>query len=112
MNRNFTIISIIVFFTLSIINAETDKQKNESKYPKVSIHAQDTHLPSILAILAEESGYNIVTGPNVVKTVTHENVTMESLGGAKTHAEKSGVAHFIYENEKKYKESKEKIEDI
>ena len=65
MNRNFKIISIIVFFTVSIINAEPDKQNNESKYPKVSIHAQDTHLPSILAILAEESGYNIVTGPNV-----------------------------------------------
>jgi len=65
MNRNFKIISMIVFFSVSIINADTDKQKNESKYPKVSIHAQDTHLPSILAILAEESGYNIVTGPNV-----------------------------------------------
>ena len=33
--------------------------------PLVSIHAEDTHLPSILAILASESGYNIVTGPNV-----------------------------------------------
>ena len=65
MNRNFKIISIIVFFTVSIINADPDEQNNESKYPKVSIHAQDTHLPSILAILAEESGFNIVTGPNV-----------------------------------------------
>lgn len=35
-----------------------------------------------------------VTGPNVVKTVTHENVTFDELGGAKTHAQKSGVAHF------------------
>ena len=35
-----------------------------------------------------------VTGPNVVKTVTHEDVTMEELGGAATHAAKSGVAHF------------------
>jgi propionyl-CoA carboxylase beta chain len=40
-----------------------------------------------------------VTGPNVVKTVTHEDVTFEDLGGAETHATKSGVAHFIYENE-------------
>ena len=40
-----------------------------------------------------------VTGPNVVKTVTHEDVSMESLGGADTHAEKSGVAHFAYDNE-------------
>jgi len=40
-----------------------------------------------------------VTGPNVVKTVTHEDVSMESLGGADTHAEKSGVAHFSCDNE-------------
>jgi propionyl-CoA carboxylase beta chain len=40
-----------------------------------------------------------VTGPNVVKTVTHENVTAEELGGAHTHASKSGVAHFSCENE-------------
>ena len=40
-----------------------------------------------------------VTGPNVVKTVTHEEVTMEDLGGADTHAEKSGVAHFSCDNE-------------
>ena len=40
-----------------------------------------------------------VTGPNVVKTVTHEEVSMEDLGGADTHAKKSGVAHFSYENE-------------
>jgi propionyl-CoA carboxylase beta chain len=40
-----------------------------------------------------------VTGPNVVKTVTHEDVSFEELGGAETHASKSGVAHFIFENE-------------
>jgi len=40
-----------------------------------------------------------VTGPNVVKTVTHENVSFEDLGGALTHATKSGVAHFACENE-------------
>jgi len=40
-----------------------------------------------------------VTGPNVVKTVTHEQVTSEELGGAMTHASKSGVAHFACENE-------------
>ena len=40
-----------------------------------------------------------VTGPNVVKTVTHEDVSMEELGGAETHSSKSGVAHFAYENE-------------
>jgi len=40
-----------------------------------------------------------VTGPNVVKTVTHEDVSFEDLGGAITHATKSGVAHFASENE-------------
>ncbi len=40
-----------------------------------------------------------VTGPNVVKTVTHEDVTSEELGGAQAHASKSGVTHFTYANE-------------
>lgn len=40
-----------------------------------------------------------VTGPNVVKAVTHEEVTLEELGGAETHASKSGVAHFIADSE-------------
>jgi propionyl-CoA carboxylase beta chain len=40
------------------------------------------------------TSYMFVTGPNVVKTVTHEEVTMEELGGANTHASKSGIAHF------------------
>ncbi len=43
--------------------------------------------------------YMFVTGPNVVKTVTHEEVSFEDLGGAETHATKSGVAHFIAEDE-------------
>jgi propionyl-CoA carboxylase beta chain len=45
------------------------------------------------------SSYMFVTGPNVVKTVTHEDVTMEKLGGADTHASVSGVAHFVHESE-------------
>lgn len=45
------------------------------------------------------TSYMFVTGPNVVKTVTHEEVTFEELGGADTHAAKSGVAHFACENE-------------
>ncbi len=43
--------------------------------------------------------YMFVTGPNVVKTVTHEEVDFESLGGADVHAEKSGVAHFVHDSE-------------
>src|SRR5213592_3323172 len=45
------------------------------------------------------TSYMFVTGPNVVKTVTHEDVTMEELGGADTHAGTSGVAHFVHESE-------------
>src|SRR5213082_3417262 len=45
------------------------------------------------------TSYMFVTGPNVVKTVTHEDVTMEELGGADTHAAKSGVAHFACDSE-------------
>ena len=45
------------------------------------------------------SSYMFVTGPNVVKTVTHEDVTMEELGGADTHAAKSGVAHRAFDSE-------------
>ncbi len=44
-------------------------------------------------IMVEETSYMFVTGPNVVKTVTNEEVTSEELGGASTHASKSGVAH-------------------
>lgn len=44
-------------------------------------------------IMVEQTSYMFVTGPNVVKTVTNEEVTSEELGGASTHATKSGVAH-------------------
>jgi len=49
--------------------------------------------------MVEETSYMFVTGPNVVKTVTHEEVSSEDLGGAKAHAEKSGVNHFIGGND-------------
>ncbi|MEZ5047359.1 MAG: acyl-CoA carboxylase subunit beta [Chitinophagaceae bacterium] len=45
-------------------------------------------------LMVEHSSYMFVTGPNVVKTVTHEEVSSEELGGAHTHASKSGVTHF------------------
>jgi len=50
-------------------------------------------------VMVKNSSYMFVTGPNVVKTVTHEEVTFEELGGAVTHSTKSGVAHFACENE-------------
>jgi propionyl-CoA carboxylase beta chain len=49
--------------------------------------------------MAKNTSHMFVTGPNVIKTVTHEDVSMESLGGADTHAQKSGVAHFACDNE-------------
>lgn len=50
-------------------------------------------------LMVEHTSYMFVTGPNVVKTVTHEEVTSEELGGASTHATKSGVTHFACANE-------------
>ncbi len=49
--------------------------------------------------MVRKTSYMFVTGPNVVKTVTHEDVTMEQLGGADTHASTSGVAHFAHDSE-------------
>jgi len=45
------------------------------------------------------TSYMFVTGPNVVKTVTHENIDMEGLGGADIHGSVSGVAHFVHDSE-------------
>ncbi|MCK0158755.1 acyl-CoA carboxylase subunit beta [Cellulophaga sp. F20128] len=50
-------------------------------------------------LMVENSSYMFVTGPNVVKTVTNEEVTSEELGGAKTHATKSGVTHLTAAND-------------
>jgi propionyl-CoA carboxylase beta chain len=50
-------------------------------------------------LMVENTSYMFVTGPNVVKTVTHEVVSSEELGGASTHATKSGVTHFSCSNE-------------
>ncbi len=50
-------------------------------------------------IMVHNTSYMFVTGPSVVKTVTHEEVSFEDLGGALTHSSKSGVAHFACENE-------------
>lgn len=49
--------------------------------------------------MARGTSYMFVTGPNVVKTVTHEDVTMEQLGGAETHGAISGVSHFTCASE-------------
>ncbi|KKJ75290.1 methylmalonyl-CoA carboxyltransferase [Kiloniella litopenaei] len=49
--------------------------------------------------MVKDSSYMFVTGPDVVKTVTHEEVTAEELGGAITHSSKSGVADLAFEND-------------
>jgi propionyl-CoA carboxylase beta chain len=50
-------------------------------------------------IMVKDTSYMFVTGPEVIKTVTHEDVTKEELGGATTHNTKSGVAHFMADND-------------
>ena len=51
-------------------------------------------------LMVEKSSYMFITGPDVIKAVTHEEVTKEKLGGAMSHNTKSGVAHFAYPDEK------------
>ncbi len=50
-------------------------------------------------LMTEQNSYMFVTGPKVVKSVTHEDVSTDDLGGAKVHSSKSGVAHFSVEDE-------------
>ena len=61
LKNNIIAISLLVLFC-NIIYCQNDENTSQ---PKVSIHAEDTHLPTILSMLAKQSGYNIVTGPNV-----------------------------------------------
>jgi propionyl-CoA carboxylase beta chain len=50
-------------------------------------------------VMVKDTSYMFVTGPDVIRTVTHEQVSKEELGGAMTHNEKSGVAHFAADND-------------
>lgn len=50
-------------------------------------------------LMVRDTSYMFLTGPDVIKTVTHEEVTMEDLGGANTHNTKSGVAHFAFDDD-------------
>ena len=49
--------------------------------------------------MVDKTSYMFITGPDVVRSVTHEDVTFDGLGGARIHAEKSGVAHFLEETD-------------
>src|SRR3989454_11959290 len=51
-------------------------------------------------VMVKKSSYMFITGPDVIKTVTHEEVTKEELGGAMTHNTKSGVAHFAVNDDR------------
>ncbi len=51
-------------------------------------------------VMVKDTSYMFITGPDVIKTVTHEEVTKEALGGASAHSQKSGVAHFAADDEK------------
>ena len=50
-------------------------------------------------LMVDKTSYMFITGPDVIKTVTHEDVTKDQLGGATTHNEVSGVAHFMAQND-------------
>ncbi len=50
-------------------------------------------------IMVKDTSFMFLTGPDVIKQVTHEDVTMEQLGGAMTHSQKSGVAHFAVDDD-------------
>ena len=50
-------------------------------------------------MMVEHTSHLFVTGPEVVKAVTNEDITQEELGGSKTHTVKSGVAHLAFEND-------------
>ncbi|HEV7645452.1 MAG TPA: acyl-CoA carboxylase subunit beta [Pyrinomonadaceae bacterium] len=50
-------------------------------------------------VMVKDTSYMFITGPDVIKTVTHEDVTKEQLGGAMTHNQKSGVAHFAADSD-------------
>jgi acetyl-CoA/propionyl-CoA carboxylase len=75
--------------------------------PLLGINTQITasiaamHFPAMtdFVIMVENVGQMFVTGPEVVKEVLSQDVSFEELGGARTHASKSGVAHFIAKNE-------------
>ncbi|MAG57620.1 MAG: methylmalonyl-CoA carboxyltransferase [Planctomycetes bacterium] len=60
-----------------------------------------TYSPALtdFILMVENTSYMFITGPTVVKTVTHEVVDFEGLGGARTHSRKSGVAHFTREDD-------------
>jgi propionyl-CoA carboxylase beta chain len=62
--------------------------------------------------MVEGSSYMFVTGPDVIKTVTHEEVTKEDLGGADTHAEKSGVCQLVYPDERAMFEGVRRLMDF
>jgi len=49
--------------------------------------------------MVKDTSYMFITGPDVIRTVTHEEVTKEDLGGARSHSQKSGVAHFTHDTE-------------
>ena len=70
--------------------------------------------PAITDFIAmvEGSSYMFVTGPDVIKTVTHEEVTKEDLGGADAHAEKSGVCQIVYPDERAMFEGVRRLMDF
>jgi propionyl-CoA carboxylase beta chain len=61
--------------------------------------------------MVDQTSYMFITGPDVVKSVTHEKVSFDELGGARIHAEKSGVAHFMEDDDESCLEEIRKLFD-
>ena len=89
-----------ILFIFIINTVAFNEEAGVVNKPLVSIHAEDTHLPTILAILAEESGYNIVTGPNVQSqdklTIHLDNVPIDQAINLVIRA--SGLSYEIVGN--------------
>ena len=110
---NYTLIFHCIILSLLFSN-NIDGLSQEDNKPLVSIHAEDTHLPSILAILAEESGYNIVTGPNVQSqnklTIHLDDVPIDQAINLVIRA--AGLSYEIVGNSILVAESSKLLEDV
>jgi propionyl-CoA carboxylase beta chain len=102
----FIFFPIFFFFHGQPVNLAILPPRLHSVIPQISLilgpcAGGAVYSPAItdFIFMAKETSNMFVTGPNVVKTVTHETVTSEELGGARTHSTKSGVAHRAFEND-------------
>src|SRR5437879_12932681 len=85
-------------FLRNVLASGVGPQRSGSLGPCAGGAVSSPAITDFIAMVRDTS-YMFVTGPNVVKTVTHEDVTLDELGGADVHARRSGVAHFESDDE-------------